>query len=241
LDVETAPIRMERLLNAYDNIGLQLPGVVRPIYTSRWKWSIAFGARKWPHATESPLLEARYWFNSGFAPVVPPSLEWMWLPFGGWTERAMLQYAGTVPTINVGVDRCVYNQERMRFSGGTPPAPQGELTMSEYTELKALINEANAYTRRVHDAIVSRLAALERRVDGTPSPAPQPPAPGPRLEYVIVKRGDLAGNWFSSFTALLQLNPDFKTLAYRSDGSIMRRFSSRDWGDIYPPERLRVK
>ncbi|KKL28641.1 hypothetical protein LCGC14_2373130, partial [marine sediment metagenome] len=108
LDVETAPMRMERLLNAYDNIGSQLPGVVRAMYTSRWKWTVAFGTTEWPHAASTPLLEARYVYNSGSAPATPPDLEWFWLPFGGWAERAMLQYAGTVPTLGVGVDRCVY-------------------------------------------------------------------------------------------------------------------------------------
>lgn len=82
------------------------------------------------------------------------------------------------------------------------------------------------------------------RIRGTPAPAPAPaptPAPTPAKEYVIVKRGDMAGNWFATERALLALNPNFPTLAYRSDGSIMRRFSGRRWGDIYPPERLRIK
>ncbi len=237
LDVETAPIRMERLLNAYDNIGLQLPGVVRPVYTSRWKWSIAFGTRKWPHAAESPLLEARYWFNSGYAPNTPPSLGWMWIPFGGWTERAMIQYAGTVPTIGVGVDRCVYDEERMKFAGGTPPAPQGELTMSEYTELKNLITGLAG----IVSSLGRKIAALEAKSHaphGAPAPAP---APGPREEYVFVKHGEYASKWFKTEADLLRLNPNFRTLAYRADGSIMRRFTRRSWGDIYPPERLRVK
>lgn len=237
LDVETAPIRMERLMNAYNNIGLQLPGVVRPMYTSRWKWSIAFGTRPWPPAAESPLLEARYWFDSGFAPVVPPDLEWMWVPFGGWTERAMLQYAGTVPTIGVGVDRCVYNQKRMKFGTETPTPQQGELTMTQYTELKDLIVGLSGTL----SALGRKLASLEAKAHkhGATAPAPRP-APSPN-QYVIVQRGDYASKWFATESALMKLNPNFKTLAYRSDGSIMRRFNSRGWGDIYPPERLRVK
>ena len=128
LDVETAPIRMSRLVNAYTNLGKQLPGVRRAMYTSRWKWSIAFGDQPWPFAADTPLLEARYWFNSGFAPTTPPDLDWMWIPFGGWIERAMLQFAGTVDTLGVGVDRCVYDPERMDGQGeAIEPPPEHEI------------------------------------------------------------------------------------------------------------------
>ncbi|KKK92893.1 hypothetical protein LCGC14_2698350, partial [marine sediment metagenome] len=232
---------------AYDNIGLQLPGVVRPVYTSRWKWSIAFGTQEWPHAAESPLLEARYWFNSGFAPNEPPSLEWMWLPFGGWTERAMLQYAGTVDTLGVGVDRCVYDQARMfAVEEETEEETEEELTVSQYEELRKLIiakaNEARAFTQKVHDAVVARLGAAENKIAALEARRPAPkPAPKPRVQYVIVKSGDTADKWFNSEDALIRFNPNFRTLAYRADGSIMRRFTNRRWNDIYPPEQLRIK
>lgn len=245
LDVETAPIRMERLLNAYDNIGKQLPGVRRAMYTSRWKWTIAFGKVAWPHAAETPLLEARYVYNSGSAPSTPPSLEWFWLPFGGWTERAMLQYAGTVGTFGVGVDRCVYNRERMQLEEApTPPPPpppppppeEDDLSAKQYDELKKLISGLTAAV----SGLGRKIATLEGKAHKHSAPAPAP-APVPAKQYVIVKRGDVAGKWFSSEAALLRLNPNFKTLAYNSAGGIMRRFTTRSWNDIYPPERLRTK
>ena len=113
--------------------------------------------------------------------------------------------------------------------------------MSEYTELKNLITGLAGTV----SSLGRKIAALEAKAHAphsAPAPAPAPrPAPGPLLEHVIVARGDYASKWFGTEAALLALNPDFKTLAYRSDGSIMRRFTKRGWGDIYPPERLRVK
>ena len=315
LDVETAPIRIERLLNAYDNIGSQLPGVVRAMYTSRWKWTVAFGTAEWPHAASTPLLEARYVYNSGSAPATPPDLEWFWLPFGGWAERAMLQYAGTVPTFGVGVDRCVYKAERMKF-GAPAPEEEGELTMGQYEELKGLIAGITGAVSSLGQKIATLEAATHKHSSPAPAPtppaprpgtkpytvmasdgaeglsgiasrklgdanrwpeiaslnglnepytiyenqvlllptsgpAPTPPAPAPpppppapaasAVEYVIVVHGDYASKWFDSEVVLLRLNPDFKTVAYNADGSVMRRFASRDWGEIYPPERLRIK
>ena len=233
LDVETAPMRMSRVINAYYNIRNQLPGVTIAMYTSRWKWSVAFGTTEWPFAATTPLLEARYWFNSGYAPVTPPSLEWMWIPFGGWTERAMIQYAGTVDTFGVGVDRCVYDEERMKFA--VEEETEEELTMAQYQELKDLI-------AGLTDAVLSlgkRVAGVEAKTHShTPAPRPKPK---PRVEYVIVKGGDVAGKWFASEAALLALNTDFKPIAYTAAGGIMRRFTRRSWGDIYPPERLRIR
>ena len=106
--------------------------------------------------------------------------------------------------------------------------------MSEYTELKNLITGLTG----IVSSLGRKIAALEAK-SHAPHGAPAP-APGPREEYVFVKRGEYASKWFKTEADLLRLNPNFRTLAYRADGSIMRRFTRRSWGDIYPPERLRV-
>lgn len=234
LDIETAPIRMTRVLNAYDQIGAQLPGVTRAMYTSAWKWSIAFGAAKWPYAATTPLLEARYVLNSGYAPATPPPLDWFWVPFGGWTQRAMLQYAGTVKTFDVGVDRCVFEYDRMRLQAAPTPPPAPEEYHMPSSEYSALLNLINKLGKRM-DGLASAVAALQGK------PAPKPPAPAAPV-YVIVKSGDTASKWVATEAAFLKLNPNFPTIAYTATGGIMRRFSpARRWNDIYPPERLRIK
>lgn len=110
--------------------------------------------------------------------------------------------------------------------------------MSEYEELKNLITGLTGTV----STLSRRIAALKAKAHKhSAAPTPPAPAPKPRPEYVIVVRGDYASKWFGTEAELLRLNPNFKTLAYRSDGSIMRRFTKRSWADIYPPERLRVK
>lgn len=109
--------------------------------------------------------------------------------------------------------------------------------MTQYTELRDLIVGLTGSV----SSLGQKIAALESKAHNHNAPPTPAPAPGPRPEYVIVARGDYASKWFATEAALLALNPNFATLAYRSDGSIMRRFNRRAWGDVYPPERLRVK
>jgi len=115
-DVEPeTPLRMERLLNCRDQIKWQTSGKLTPIYSNPRYWEIAFGSPDvpWPHVDEDPLIEARYYLPSGQAPDTAPDLDWRWQPFGGWSQRAMLQYAGSPITFGVEADRSVFDYARM--------------------------------------------------------------------------------------------------------------------------------
>ena len=129
-----------------------------------------------------------------------------------------------------------------------PPAPEpqpapieGELTMSQYEELKALITswEQNLHAQindmrswvqvSVHDAIVGRLAALERKVEAL-SLAP-PSAPPPNVAYHTVRDREVASGiavkYGLSWNAFVALNPQGPR--------------SGDWNAIYPGEEFRVR
>lgn len=119
----TAP--MTRLLNAYRNVKKLFPEARIGIYTSRIMWRRNLGSyeAKMPLDPLPALWEARYVYDSGSAPPEPPDLDWRWKTFGGWEQRAMLQYAGTVPFNGVGADFNVASYERLGIGEPTPPPP----------------------------------------------------------------------------------------------------------------------
>jgi hypothetical protein len=170
-DIEpSSPLRMERLVNLRMNIKNQTGGILTPIYTSREYYRRAFGSADvvYPFAGEDPLLEARYVLNSGSAPDAPPDLDWKWMAFGGWSSRAMLQYAGTTPTCGVGTDRNVFDYGRMHLAPVTPPTPEGghDLVTAEYDDL---LNRINGLAGTVNAHIAS-----PHNVATPPAPAPAP-------------------------------------------------------------------
>lgn len=178
---------MARLMDAYEN-ALQT-GKQVGVYTNEAGWVGRLGDINLAMPVNPlPILwEAQYVFSSGRAPAIPPDLDWFFAPFAGWTERAMLQYAGTVPTFGVGADRNVFDLSRFRVAPVPPPAPptppqEEELTMSQYTELKAALaaqqTTLNSLDGRL-DATEADVAALKRRA----------PTPTPGRTYTV-KAGD---------------------------------------------------
>lgn len=112
---------MGRLVNAYLNLTAQVPQRLGRhleaygIYSNPHYWGIAFGSRDvaFPYAHEAYCWEARYVFPSGQGPSQAPNIDWNWQPWGGWQQRAALQYAGTVPTFGVGADWNTVDLDRM--------------------------------------------------------------------------------------------------------------------------------
>lgn len=96
------------VIKFYDILAAKVPGVPIAMYCR---------ANDWPYGESGfksiPLIEARYVLPSGQAPAEPPSLDWHWSPFGGWTKRSGLQYAGTTPMFGVGTDLNVVSLDRL--------------------------------------------------------------------------------------------------------------------------------
>lgn len=216
-DIEpSSPLRMSRLLNARTNIKSQTQGKLIAVYTSREYWRKAFGSfdAPYPYAAEDPLLEARYYLPSGQAPDVPPDLDWKWTAFGGWTQRAMLQYAGTTPTFGVGTDRNTFDHGRMRLIPHAPPVEGEHMPTPEYNEIQ------------------QQIASLDQRINGhaaTPHGAAVP-APAPTVKNYTVVGGDTASGIAQkngiSLSTLTALNPG--------------KPRSGNWNVIYPGEVFRV-
>ena len=172
------------------------------IYCRKGGWPTVMG----PGVTafgKYPLWEARYYFKSGFKPDTAPNLDWRWSPFGGWSRRAILQYAGTAPVNGWSADWNVVDESRLGFSleAGpiTPPSPpppdkeEEELTMTQFTDLKKLIADSREYTKQVHDAIVARLKKAEGQIASLASKVAgiAPVARNfPRTREYTVKSGD---------------------------------------------------
>ena len=173
------------------------------IYCRAGGWPEVMG----PGVTEFskyPLWEARYYFSSGLKPATAPSIEWRWTPFAGWSKRAILQYAGTAPVNGWSADWNVVDESRLGFSleAGpiTPPPPppspdeeEEELTMTQFTELKKLVADSRAFTQKVHDALVKRLAAAENATAALASKIAGLAPVGrnfPKTREYVVKAGD---------------------------------------------------
>ena len=173
------------------------------IYCRKGGWPTVMGTGI-TEFSKYPLWEARYYFSSGFKPATAPSLDWKWAPFGGWKQRAILQYAGTAPVNGWSADWNVLDESRLGFSlAVTPPAPtpapkptpkeEEELTMTQFSDLKKLIADSREYTKQVHDAIVARLkkaedaiASLASKVAGIAPTSRK----FPRTREYIVRSGD---------------------------------------------------
>lgn len=193
------------------------------IYNRKNNWATVMG----PNITEFsryPLWEARYALSSGYRPETAPDIDWNWNKYGGWQQRAILQYAGTAPVNGWSADWNVLAPERLGFEltprGGRvttqpmPPQPTEEDAMSstEFDQLNRKIDEQRAWVQTaVHDAIVARLAGLEQAVARfLPSPLPSPTPnrdrtytvqPGDTLSLIAKRRLGNAGR-FSEIAAL---------------------------------------
>lgn len=108
-------------------------------------------ANSWPYGpifSDCPLIEARYVLNSGSAPRTPPYLDWHWSAFGGWTQRAGLQYAGTVDKYGVGTDLNVISLDRLGIKKG------GETHMGLTAVQEKTLNDIAAAVKREEDVYV---------------------------------------------------------------------------------------
>lgn len=117
-------------------------------------------ANDWPYGDSGfrslPLIEARYVLPSGQAPAEPPSLDWHWSPFGGWTKRAGLQYAGTTPMFGVGTDLNVVSLDRLGIA--IPTTGGGDdlanVTDAEKKQLFDSLAEILKYVKAENDIYV---------------------------------------------------------------------------------------
>lgn len=114
-----------RLVDCLSRVQAAWPDAQAVIYTRRNIWAVNLGVENpWPGGKPPvPLWEARYVLPSGQAPDAPPDLGWQWQPFGGWAERAGLQYAGTAPLYGVGADLNVFDLARLGIVGKGPGRP----------------------------------------------------------------------------------------------------------------------
>lgn len=105
-----------RLDNAIHYTGLLLPGLPINIYTSAAMWPRVMGnSTKYAHY---PLWHAAYIGEGKEWPTELPPVN-----YGGWTEAAAWQFAGTTPINGVGVDLNIVNYDRLGI-GSTVPEPE---------------------------------------------------------------------------------------------------------------------
>ena len=186
------------------------------IYNRRNNWATVMG----PNATgfaRYPLWEARYFFKSGYRPETAPDIDWNWNKYGGWQQRAVLQYAGTAPVNGWAADWNVLAPERLGFElaprGGrlipqpapTPePKEEIELSSQEFDQLTAHINSVESSIGALRD----ELRAHAQHPVASPPPSPTPNRdrtytvqPGDSLSLIAKRLLGNAGR-FSEIAAL---------------------------------------
>jgi hypothetical protein len=157
-----------RLMDVCDNLTLAGKRIV--IYCRKNNWPTVMGTGV-TEFKQYPLWEARYYLKSGYKPATAPGIDWKWAAFGGWKQRAILQYAGTAPVNGWSADWNVVDESRLGFSLTTTmepdpaPEPDGEeLTVGQYEDLKKAINDAKAAASKGIQAVANGLSGLEKRV-----------------------------------------------------------------------------
>ena len=201
-----------RLMDVCSHLTLANKNII--IYNRKGGWPIVMGAgvsdfKQWP------LWEARYYHNSGFRPETPPDIDWKWVKYGGWKERAILQYAGTAPVNGWSADWNVVAVDRLGFElfldteelpkppKPTPaPKPKEEgMSSKEFqqldTRLKSIQTELKSHARRYHP-------------DG---PAKPQPSPRKYRDY-IVQDGDSLSMIAKTLTTNAGLFTEMATLNY---------------------------
>ena len=119
-----------RLMDVCENLVSANKNIL--MYNRKGGWPTVMGGDV-TEFSQWALWEARYWFKSGFKPETPPDIDWRWTPYGGWQERAILQYAGTAPVDGAGwsADWNVVDLDRLGFDlliDTTTPVPQPKPT-----------------------------------------------------------------------------------------------------------------
>jgi len=212
-----------RLMDVCQNLTLANKNIV--IYNRKNNWPVVMGAGV-TEFSQWALWEARYYFKSGYKPATPPDIDWKWAKYGGWKQRAILQYAGTAPVNGWSADWNVVAVDRLGFdlfvdtpTPPKPPAPKPKeegMSSKEFqqldTRLKSIQTELKSHARSYHP-------------DG-----PRKPQPAPRKyrEYIVV-----AGDSLSLIAKKLGVNAGRYTEMASLNG-IVHPFT------IYPKQVLKI-
>lgn len=211
IDVEVAGVTEAILQDAFDEAARLRPDLAASghigIYTGRWFWNwwaLALGhlpgltaPGSVPSFSRYPLWTALY--NGRF--------DLVFTPYGGWITCVGHQFAGSTAAYGTTVDFSAFDEtwfcgpELVPGVSYAVPERKIEMSSQEYNELKQWVQVS------VHDAIESRLAALEQLVYrqlAVPGPLKTPAAPTQRtytvqsgdiLSGIAVKFGVAANRW----------------------------------------------
>ncbi len=128
IDIEPGrSMPMERAVAAWEALKAQSHGHFKlGVYSSQHMWSLAFGSLEaaFPFAHEAWLWDANWHADSGVPVHNTPGIDSSWRPYGGWTKRAGLQYAGGVTTFGVITDWNLFDYERIGLMETAPPQPE---------------------------------------------------------------------------------------------------------------------
>lgn len=194
-DVEAQFVGAARLQNCLDNI--HATGKPTGIYINRGSFPLIGGS-----FPQEKLWDAAWFYNSG---TLPSRGEWPAEPgnasYGGWTERAIRQFAGDVNLFGGKLDLNIVSYSRLGITPGQVPSqppvapipnpsPE-EMTMGQYEDLVTRI-----------DAIAGALNTHAAGPHNQGAPAPQPvPVPPPAAQNTYtVQAGDTLGAIAARFT-----------------------------------------
>lgn len=203
-DVEAQFVGAARMQNVLDNCHAH--GKPTGIYTRSGAFNLIGGS--FPN---EKLWDAAWFHNSG---IMPDRAIWPAEPglahYGGWTERAIRQFAGDVNLFGGKLDLNIVNYDRLGLTATVTPIPNPtveELTMGQYEDLAARIDglagTINAHIGSPHNV--------------TTAPAPAP-APAPQRTYTVAA-GDTLGGIAQKFTGNSSRWPEIPNLsaAVRAD------------------------
>jgi len=157
-------------------------------YNRKNNWPTVMGTGVTEFSSD-PLWEARYVLSSGTRPAEAPAIDWNWTKYGGWQQRAILQYAGTAPVNGWSADWNVVDLDRLGFSlrsvltPSPPPTPSPKPTPAPKEESTLSSAEFRTLNKKIDD-----LAIMLR--DHAAKPHPPAPTKQPRpfrgTEYKVV-------------------------------------------------------
>lgn len=142
---------VDELLDACDRYGILPAG----IYTGRWFWR--------PYMADTPRYASRPLWDSRFDGI--PDVSANWVPYGGWTERAIKQYAGDASLGGVsGIDLNVVSEgEVVRFERETPeswPWPTWFESAVNYKGIADALGQQLEAERQRYERLRERLRSI---------------------------------------------------------------------------------